>query len=176
MSWLSAVGAWIGAYAGTISTVVQTVGTVASAYASWRAGEQQAAAAKFNAELALGQAFTERAKHQLEEKRHRERTRRLLARQKSLYLKAGVTMEGTPLDVITETATEAERDAILIQASGAGAYLEGIASKAMWSQYGKGAREAGYLRAGTTLLTGAGRGLAAYGGMQRTQQTIPGGD
>ena len=173
MSWLAAVGSWIGAYAGTIGTVVQTVGTIASAYASWRSGELQKEAAKFNAQLALGQAFTERAKYQLEEKRHRERTRRLLARQKALYLKAGVTMEGTPLDVITETATEAERDAILIGATGIGAYMEGIAAKGMFEQYGRAARETGYLRAGTTLLTGGGRALVGYGGMQTTQQKIP---
>jgi len=137
------------------------------------AGKQQQEAAKANARIALGQAGVEQAKYQLEEKRHRERARRLLARQKSLYLKAGVTMEGTPLDVITETATEAERDAILIQATGIGAYMEKIAEAGMFRQYGKAARTAGYLRAGTTLLTGAGTALVGYGGMPRTQQTIP---
>jgi len=82
-------------------------------------------------------------------------------------------MEGTPLDVITETATEAERDAILISATGIGAYMEKFAEAGMLRQMGRGAREAGILRAGTTLLTGAGRGLVEYGGMPRTQQTIP---
>lgn len=178
MAWLGAVGAWIAAnYAAiaTVGTVASLAGTAVSAWASIQSGREQEAAAKYNAQMELIQGVREKAAKQLEERQHRENTQRLLARQTALYLKAGVTMEGTPLEVIGQTAAEAEMDAMMIRTAGQGAYLERLGRMGMFREMGASYRQAGYLRAGTTLLTGAGRAMVGYGGIpkQKTGTPIP---
>jgi hypothetical protein len=138
-------------------SVLSIIGTIASAWGAIQSGRQQEAAAKFASEMELGRAVQERAAAAIEERRHRKRSAKLLSTQKSLFLKAGVRMEGTPLEVITETATEAEFDAMLIRGGGYARSAEAMFRRGIYRMQGKGAREAGYLRAGTTLLTGFGK-------------------
>jgi len=178
MAWLAAVGGWIATYwttIATVGTVASLAGTAVSAWSAIQAGRERESAAKYNAEMEFIQGIKEKAARQLEERKHREKTQRLLARQKSLYLKAGVAMEGTPLEVIGQTAAEAEIDAMIIEAGGQAAYLERLGRMGMFRELGESYRQAGYLRAGTTLLTGAGRAMIGYGGIptQKTPTTIP---
>jgi len=165
MSWIAAVGA-----APLVGIAVSLAGTAVSAWSAIEAGKQQEAMAKYNAANELIAGIREKARRDLEARRHREQTLRLLSRQKSLYLKAGVTMEGTPLEVIGQTAAEAEIDAILIEKTGQGEYLERLARMGMFQEMGAGYATAGYIKAGTTLLTGAGQALIGYGGIPSTQK------
>jgi len=176
MAWLAGVGAWLTAHYAAIAvagTAASLAGTAVSAWSSIQAGRERESAAKYNAQMEFVQGVKERAARQLQERRHREATQRLLSRQKSLYLKAGVTMEGTPLDVIGQTAAEAEIDALMIRETGQAAYLERLGRMGMFREMGAGYRRAGYWRAGTTLLTGAGSAMAAYGGIPPQKQTSP---
>lgn len=54
-----------------------------------------------------------------EENAQRDRARRLMAAQRVGYAKAGVTLQGSPLDVIEDTAASAELDALAIRYGGA---------------------------------------------------------
>jgi len=128
--------------------------TVASSYSAYRSSREQARQAKFNARVAVQAAENERRRAAYEERRHRERTRKLLAAQEVQYALAGVDTEGSPLMVRAESAAQAEMDAIMIRAGGdweAARYR----SEAMLSgMQARAARRAGALRAGTTLLSG----------------------
>jgi len=165
MAWLAAVGTWVGAHAATIGMAASVVGTAISAFSSIQAGRQQKAASRYNAKMQMIQAERERSAKLLEERRHRQQSTRLLARQRSLYLKAGVALEGTPLEVIGQTAAESEIDAMIIRATGKGRYLDRLTMAGMLKKMGKEYETAGYLRAGSTLLTGVGQTMIGYGGI-----------
>lgn len=154
MAPLAPVAVWVGAHAGTVAATMAAAGTVASAWGSIQAGRIQEGTARMNARMEAQRAVEARAQAALEEYRHRKESRRLLSRQKSLFLKAGVRMEGTPLEVIGETAAEAELDALMIRKYGYVAAREAAQKRAIYRMGGRAARGAGYIRAGTTLLTG----------------------
>jgi hypothetical protein len=127
----------------------------------------QAAAADYNASIAQQQAASIRTAGNLEIERKRREGQRLLGRQEALYNKAGVTMEGTPLDVMAETAADLEFDELIrkynieIGASRAesearqyrfmGERSRGLAGSAIMG---------GALKAGTSLLTGLTKDLS----------------
>lgn len=171
MSFLGGVDwALVGTIVGYVGTAASVAGTVVSAWSSIEAGKQQQKAAEYNAAQQFILGIQEKARRELEARRHREQALRLLSRQKSLYLKAGVAMEGTPLEVIGQTAAEAEMDALIIEKTGQGEYLERLAKMGMFQEMGAGYEYAGYLKAGTTLLTGAASTFIGYGGIPSTKQ------
>lgn len=175
---ISAVAAIGGAALGAVSMISQ--GSAQSA-----AMKSQAAAEKYNQQRMLtNQQIAEQNAQATEasgayaEKIQREKNQRLLASQKVGYAKGGVIMEGTPLDVMAGTASDMEQDII------AQRYNTDIAAWRLRSQgagYGSQAAEfgrqagvsmdmssgpvtAGYIGAGSTLLTGAGRAAQSYYG------------
>lgn len=109
-------------------------------------GQAQAEAANYNAQTALEEA-------RIEEARRRAEGARAMGTLRASISKAGVTMEGTPLSVITESAANAEIDALNAQWSG---------QREAWSQVmrGKAAQTASYYKAGASLLSDA----AKFGG------------
>jgi hypothetical protein len=128
--------------------------TQAQAEASARLYEYNAAVARQNAEVARQAAAQE-------EGEYRKRTRALMGSQIAQFGRAGVTMEGTPLEVLGETAAEAELNAQRLRYRGeleAWKYLSSAnissAQAAQEMAYGEYAGRAGMLGAGTTLLTG----------------------
>lgn len=149
-------GTMTAATAGTIGAVAAGVGAVASAWGSIQAGRQQQATAKFNAELETQRARAEMESAAYEEKQVRRERSRLLSRQAALYGKAGVKMEGSPLDVMAETAAESELEALMTRKYGAVKAGQALSQAQIDRFMGRAGAQAGYLRAGTTLLTAGG--------------------
>jgi hypothetical protein len=156
MAALAPVIAWVGAHAGTIGTVAAATGTAVSAYGSIQAGRQAEETAKFNAALEAQKARAEMESAAYEEKQSRRERSRLLSRQAALYGKAGVKMEGSPLDVMAETAAEGELEALMIRKYGATKAQQAMSQAQIDRYMGRTARTTGYMRAGTTLLTEGG--------------------
>lgn len=130
-------------------------GIALSAYGAIQEGQSQSAWASYNAKLAERDAkiAEQNAKYAAGQKRRQ--TQRLLSRQRALYGKAGVTMEGSPLMVAQDTAAEGEMDALMIER---GYKLEAQryrAEKGLSRARGAAAKRQGYYKAGTTLLTSA---------------------
>ncbi len=92
-------------------TAAAIAGTVVSAAASIGGGVMQYQQAQANARTARREAA-------FEEDRAREQARRLLAAQRVGYAKAGVTPEGSPLEVAADTAAQQEIDALAIRWGG----------------------------------------------------------
>ena len=123
-------------------------GTAVSAAGAIQSSQAQAAAFEYQGEIARRQA-------EYAEARYRERSQRLLSSQRTAIAKSGVTIEGTPLEVMTKTAEDAELDALAIRYGGI------TAQQAARFEAGS-ARTAGRYRAVSNLLTGAGQ--TAYAG------------
>ena len=85
-------------------------------------------------------------------RRSRRQSDALLGRQRAIVAYSGTTMEGSPVLIAEDTGAEAETEARHILQGGqaqASAYLKA----------GSAAARAGYLDAGSTLLSGVGRAL-----------------
>lgn len=100
--------------------VVSTVAAAGySAYAQNQAGKAQQRMANYNAALAEQEASTRERDSRIQANAQRVQNERLLARQRALYAKAGVSMStGTPLMVQADQAAELERGAVDIERTG----------------------------------------------------------
>jgi hypothetical protein len=88
-----------------------TIGTAVATAAAVAGGVQQYQQGQANAKLAKQEAA-------FEEDANRMRARQILAEQRVGYAKAGVTLEGSPLNVMEDTAAQAELDALAIRFGG----------------------------------------------------------
>lgn len=143
---------------------VVVVSALVSAYGQVQQGKNEDAWAKYNAKMAERDARTaeENAKYAAAQKRRE--TERMLGKQRALYGKAGVTMEGSPLIVAQNTAAEGEMDALMIERGYAIEAIRYRSEKSLFRARGSAAKRAGYWGAGTTLLTAAGKAAGSYGG------------
>ncbi len=126
-----------------LGTTLGTVGTAVGALGAIRGGRAEQNAAYFNAQAATQEA---RAR----ENAQRTQAQRQLASIRAGVAKSGATMEGTPLAVLSESAANAEIDALNTRYSGQ-------RESALYTARGQNARTAGYMRAGTSLLSSAGK-------------------
>jgi len=149
MAFLPAIATAMGASAstaaalGTVGSIAGAVGTGISVIGAIQGGKAENSAAQFNADSARMEA-------QARETAQRTAAQRQLGSIRAGVSKSGATMEGTPLAVLSESAANAEIDALNTRYSGQ-------REAALYEARGRNAKTAGYVRAGTSLLTGAGR-------------------
>ena len=146
-----------------IGAIIGIIAALVSAGSAIYSAQQQRKTAQYRAKLAEEAGEEVKAGTELEVSRHRARTKRLQARQRASYAKSGVKMEGSPLEVLADTQAEADLDEMIIKHGG---YVSerGYKRSAMWERRaGKSAQTAGYIRAGSSLLSGA---YSAYSGSQ----------
>jgi len=127
-----------------------------TAFLELQAGGVARDISEYNASLMREKARITRETAKYEEARLRKTVGRVKSRQRALYAKAGVTFEGSPLEVMVETATEAEMDALMIRYIGEtearGLEMEAISAR--WS--GELQELTSRIKAGRTILsTGA---------------------
>jgi hypothetical protein len=128
---------------GTVGSIAGAVGTGISVISAIQGGKADAKVAQYNADSA-------RAEAQARETAQRTAAQRQLGSIRAGVSKSGATMAGTPLAVLSESAANAEIDALNTRYSGQ-------REAALYESRGRNTRTAGYVRAGTSLLTGAGR-------------------
>ena len=118
--------------------------------------------ADYNAEVANRQAEAISQAGKLQEYRIKRRKRLMAGRQRSLYAKAGLVIEGSPLEVLADTAAQYDIDLAASRYNTA----TGVSNKRYASRYsryrGKQSMNAGYLKMGGTLLGGY-NSMRAYG-------------
>ena len=124
-------------------SIVSAVGTGLSVISSIQSGKAEAKAAQYNAESARREA-------QARETAQRTAAQRQLGSIRAGVSKSGATMAGTPLAVLSESAANAEIDALNTRYSGQ-------REAALYEARGRNAKTAGYMRAGTSLLSSAGK-------------------
>lgn len=146
---------WVYSAALIISAVVSAGTAVYSADTQRRAGNQQA---DYNAAVAEQDARAAKDKAEYDEKAHRENVRKILATQRALYGKSGLSMEGSPLLVMEDTEKQGELDALAIRYGGDVASARSRSEANLARMTGRNnayAAKGGYIQAGSTLLSGA---------------------
>jgi hypothetical protein len=133
-----------------VTAVTGALGSIAGANAQASAAEQQAAFAEQNAAIARQRAASDEARTRRENRRRQGLARATIGA-------SGVTFEGSPLDVLSDSAAEAELDALTVRQAGeleaSGFRQQARNARARASD----ARTAGRIGAGTALLSGASR-------------------
>lgn len=133
----------VGSILGIIGNVAQAGGQVISAKAQADALETQA-------------ALTE-AKSKIQSARIRRAGVKLMSAQRAGYAKAGVTLEGTPTEVLAETAGDVEFEARMVEKFGA---MEAAARR----REAAATKTAGAIGSIGTVLSGAGSAVGSMGG------------
>lgn len=149
----------IAAAAALASSVVSAGGAVYS-------GQMQKQAADYNAQVSNVNALMAENKAKADEQAHRAMVAKILSSQKALYGKSGLSMEGSPLLVMEDTAIQGELDALTIRYGGDVAAAQARSQANIQRMQGSAARTASYITAGSTLLSGASQ-AAGYGMMSR---------
>jgi hypothetical protein len=137
------------------STAVAVVGAVQQAQAARETAKTQRKVAEYNVQVAQQQAQLERA-------RIEDRRRQVIAAQRAGYGAAGVTAEGSPLDVLTETAKESGYDAALAAYNAQLQAQRATMAGQLAQQESRAQETAAYYQAGGSLLSGIGSGVTQY--------------
>jgi hypothetical protein len=141
------------------STVLSAAGMVQSASAQASAKKAQAAQAERAALISRQQAAAE-------EEKQRRLSRRAQGSAVANVGASGITLEGSPLDVLEDSAMEEELDALTIRYNGEIGAMTYESEAAMARSGAAAARTAGYYGAASSLLSGAAKiaGISGGGG------------
>ena len=156
-----------GISAGTLLSAAATgaslLGTGLSVVSQARAGEAEATALQANAEISRQEAAQRSLATQEDTLKISRAARQTMGEQITGYAGAGVTEAGTPLEVMMNTARNYERDIIMTGYAGDVGAARKVNEAKVYDWGATQKKKAGYLGAGTTLLTGLGK--YAYGAM-----------
>lgn len=130
-----------------VAAVGQVVGGVFGARGALEQGEAESAAAKSRRDALLRHGREE-------EMRLRRSGRRALAAQRLSYAKAGVRLEGSPLDLLTQNAAELEAEAV-------DARTRSFQAAGLEDARAKEAKRQARLQAYASLLGGGARGASS---------------
>ncbi len=130
-------------------------GTLLQSANQIQAGRQAADVAGVNAGALMDQAGEIQEASQLTQTRLSERRRKILGKQIAAYGKAGVELSGSPLQHMIDTAEEIEKDIIISGYEGAKQVRKAAHKAKLLKWRGEERKKASYIRAGTTLLSGA---------------------
>ena len=134
--------------------------TAMNALGSIRQGQEQQAAANYNAAVADQNAKIAQDQAARAEADQRRQAEKLAGEQVAAYAASGVTEEGSPLKVMYQSAQEAEMDALNIRYQGYLNARQQTAEADLQRYQGRAALQAGYIGALGELFKG---GSKVYG-------------
>lgn len=109
----------------TLSTVGTALSGVMSAASALSSGQSQSSAAQYNAAVARNNAIVAQQNAQIaadqaaaDARRQRDQAIKEKGKMRAAYGASGVTVEGSPLDVLEESALNAELDALITEYNG----------------------------------------------------------
>jgi len=140
--------------AAAISLGLLATSTALSAYSTYERAKSEKEIAEYNASVREEDAAAAETQAQEEADLHRDRVRRLMATQRAGYAKAGVTRQGSPLAVLSDTLSEGEKDAMAILAQGMTTASRYRSDAYGYRMTGSAAWKGGQLKTVSTLLTG----------------------
>lgn len=159
---LPAVGGIFGGAGSGLSAVLQGVGILASAAGSVAAGNQANKVAEYNAKVAENNAQAARQEAGFEANIQRENLRRVIGAQRAAAASSGLdTTSGTPIAVLGDTAQQGEMDVLARLYSGQAAATASMNDARRMRAEGKAQKRAGFINAGTSLLSGFGQMAAS---------------
>lgn len=159
-----------------IATLALAAGGVAmSAIGSIQQGKQAQAAAKFNADMMNRNAAIARQQAAAEEEKQRRLGYMRQGAARAAYGASGVAIEGSPLDILEQSAAQEELDALNIRYRGAIGAQSAEGQAALSGMRGEAAMQAGYMGAGSAILMGGSKMAGIYAKIP-TSKTTPSAD
>lgn len=149
----------------TLAGVAGLAGTALSAASQWDAGNAAETIGKINAANATEEAKARVEAAKAETFKLSRQSNQMAGEQRAAFGATGFSIEGSPLEVMANTAREYERDMLYTGYAGAVGANQKMneANLAIWQ--GKQQKKASLWGSGTTLLTGFGNyGLSKIGG------------
>lgn len=155
----AAGGATAAAGAGSgLSAALQGIGILASAAGSVAAGSQANKVAEYNAKVAENNAVAAQQSAAYEAGLTRENVRRVIGAQRAAGASSGLdTTSGTPVAVLGDTAQQGEMDVLAQLYSGNAAAVGYRNDARRMKAEGRAQKQAGFINAGTSLLSGFGQ-------------------
>ena len=132
---------------------------------AYQAGEAQAAWLNYDANLGTRKADITEKQRSYEVASFRRQGEKFKAEQRATVGASDVRLEGSALETLAETASQIERDALMIRYRGKAEEQKYRMEAKQLKTQAKYARKAGTLKAISTLLSGAGT-LGLYGYQQ----------
>lgn len=130
------------------STAMQAVGSI-------QQGRAADKAARYNAKILEQNAATELSQASEREDAVRRQAAMVLGKQSAAFAQSGGGMGGSAADVMQQSSTMAELDALTTRYEGA-LRAQGLRAEAATERYaGKQAKQAGYFNAANSILSGA---------------------
>jgi hypothetical protein len=126
-------------------------------------GMQQQQIADYNAKVAKAEGEAAQQSAGYEADQYADRAKRLISTQRANAAASGLGLEGSPLDVMDETAAQAAYDELLIRHSGSVAAAKSNSEAALDRLQGGAAASRGIYGSGATFLTGASDLAQIYG-------------
>lgn len=160
----AATTAWwaLPAWLGTAATVAGSLASVASAAGSLSQGRSQAAIHGYNANVSRQPAAAVQRQTDYAVQQNRAQADRLAGRQRVLIAKSGVDLDGSPLQVMEDTASQVQRDALAIRYAGDVRSAQAESQAALDGMQADSSLTAGYMGAGASVLSGASQLGRAY--------------
>lgn len=151
---LFALPAAIGGGSVTLGGALSFVGSAFSALGAIQQGNAAKAAGDYNAALYERNAQIAQQQAQVDENRQRRLSAMRAGANRAAVGASGISVEGSPLDILESNAAQEELDALMIRWNGANAAASNRASGALASAQGRAAQRAGYMQAGSAILLG----------------------
>lgn len=140
----------------SIALAAIAVGTAATAYGQYQAGQAQERALNYQAAVQERNAQIARQNAEYDAQRQSARLRRAIGSQRAAVLASGIQMEGTALELQQDTVQQAEMDRLAILYGGEINYQNARSEAELSRMQGKAAGQAGTTAAFGTVLGGLG--------------------
>lgn len=137
------------------STYIAAAAAAMTAASSIQQGRQAQASAQFNSDMMNRNATIARQQAAAEEEKHRRLGYMRQGAARAAYGASGVAMEGSPLDVLEQSAAQEELDALNIRYRGEIGAQSAEGQGQLSRMRGEAASQAGYMGAGSAILMGA---------------------
>jgi hypothetical protein len=145
---------------------VSAIGAGVAAVGQIEQGKAADKAGKYNAQVAENNALAAQQQAEFDAGRLRKRQLILLGKQRANFAKSGVELSGSATDVMYDCALEGELDRLAVFYTGNVTAGNQRARAGLERMEGSNAKATGYLNAGGTILTGAGRTASGYNRIQ----------
>lgn len=156
---LFALPAAVGGAKVTLGTALSVVGTAFSAISSIQQGNAARAAGDYNASLYERNAEIARQRGAADEARQRRLATMRAGSNRAAVGASGVSLEGSPLDILESNAAQEELDALMIRWNATNDAGGLMANADLSRAQGRNAQRSGYMGAGSSILLG---GVKAY--------------
>lgn len=146
----------------TIAAVAAVAGAGLAAYGAYQQGQTATKVGDYNARVRESEAKRVEMETRESLRRQRDANKRLVGRQRAQLAKSGVIEEGSPVEVLAETSSLLELEALDYSRSSEAETRRLRSSAGMDRFEGRQAAMAGNINAGASLLQGAGGAARIY--------------